>query len=128
MGAYTVLLNGSCMLRRAVAFVALPTVTAVAARKLNHDAVAGDLGDDGGRRHRQRQAIATDHGAGFGGEAPWNDIAVDQCRAHRHAERAISESHAPQARLQDVDLVDAPPVSYTHLRAHETKANLVCRL
>src|SRR5665254_17053 len=89
MGAYTVLLNGSCMLRRAVAFVALPTVTAVAARKLNHDAGAGELGDDGVRRLRQRQAIATDHGAGFGGEAPWNDIAVDQCRAHETPEHLV---------------------------------------
>src|SRR5660397_288796 len=29
--------------------------------------------------------------------------------------------------IQDVKVDDAKPVSYTHLRAHETKANLVCR-
>ena len=28
----------------------------------------------------------------------------------------------------DADAVKPEPVSYTHLRAHETKANLVCRL
>ena len=32
--------------------------------------------------------------------------------------RALSHRHVP----------GRPPVSYTHLRAHETKANLVCRL
>ena len=26
------------------------------------------------------------------------------------------------------DVMNTDPVSYTHLRAHETKANLVCRL
>ena len=30
--------------------------------------------------------------------------------------------------IKDLELNDALPVSYTHLRAHETKANLVCRL
>src|SRR5660398_10597 len=33
-----------------------------------------------------------------------------------------------QEILGKVNLPERPPVSYTHLRAHETKANLVCRL
>src|SRR5660397_57928 len=42
-------------------------------------------------------------------------------RDHHGPCRRGEESHDPRAR----HLV---PVSYTHLRAHETKANLVCRL
>jgi len=38
-----------------------------------------------------------------------------------HEAVGFMESHTP-------DLVLLDPVSYTHLRAHETKANLVCRL
>ena len=30
--------------------------------------------------------------------------------------------------LDELELLDTKTVSYTHLRAHETKANLVCRL
>ena len=31
-------------------------------------------------------------------------------------------------KIQEIPLSELHPVSYTHLRAHETKANLVCRL
>ena len=31
-------------------------------------------------------------------------------------------------KLLSTDLVNTKPVSYTHLRAHETRSNLVCRL
>src|SRR5659263_280435 len=39
---------------------------------------------------------------------------------------AKSFNVAPQRG--DVALCDVPPVSYTHLRAHETRHDLVCRL
>ena len=38
----------------------------------------------------------------------------------------FGRSDQPRARLKDESVSAA--VSYTHLRAHETKANLVCRL
>ena len=59
----------------------------------------------------------------------------------------VTTDHVPQDQLQDYlnkekvdvllvrsatkvrqDLIDACPVSYTHLRAHETVLDLVCRL
>ena len=33
-----------------------------------------------------------------------------------------------QADVANVHRIEEPPVPYTHIRAHETKANLVCRL
>ena len=42
-----------------------------------------------------------------------------------------SDSQPPRlyaSNVYDVDLVDTTPVSYTHLRAHETDSYLVCRL
>ena len=48
----------------------------------------------------------------------------------------VEREHYPSSRDADSDAIaagpaaggGASPVSYTHLRAHETKANLVCRL
>ena len=41
---------------------------------------------------------------------------------------AILDSAADIQRKQAVVLADINPVSYTHLRAHETVLDLVCRL
>ena len=35
---------------------------------------------------------------------------------------------SPSGNIIEIVEANPPPVSYTHLRAHETKANLVCRL
>src|SRR5660397_258673 len=40
----------------------------------------------------------------------------------------LERQRDPATLEVDVDDLDHDPVSYTHLRAHETKANLVCRL
>src|SRR5660397_264654 len=45
----------------------------------------------------------------------------------------IQDLQGPKVRVGSisegmVELKEGKPVSYTHLRAHETKANLVCRL
>src|SRR5660397_154951 len=55
------------------------------------------------------------------------------CRcAYREGERCARPTHFPLASVQQMLRHQGPhpptPVSYTHLRAHETKANLVCRL
>ena len=39
-----------------------------------------------------------------------------------------SQAAKASAKVAGVVVDDAAAVSYTHLRAHETKANLVCRL
>src|SRR5660397_284733 len=39
---------------------------------------------------------------------------------------AVTFANPPDSTMSSRDL--SGPVSYTHLRAHETKANLVCRL
>src|SRR5660398_134802 len=41
--------------------------------------------------------------------------------------RNLTEPFFTSMRM-DLDTTEHTPVSYTHLRAHETKANLVCRL
>src|SRR5665809_65154 len=45
----------------------------------------------------------------------------------RMREAALDRANSSDQRLPD-HLPAEHPVSYTHLRAHETKANLVCRL
>src|SRR5660397_274240 len=50
-------------------------------------------------------------------------------RSEPHAHRPTTPAGHPHHGLHvDVIQVRMLPVSYTHLRAHETKANLVCRL
>ena len=52
-------------------------------------------------------------------------------QAEAKAKRLAAEKAASEKRLADAAAVEADAeeaVSYTHLRAHETKANLVCRL
>src|SRR5262245_27015350 len=111
MRADAVLLYRGGVLARAVTLVALPTVTAVAARELDHQPVARDLRHDRRRGHRERKSVAADDGARRAGEAARDDMAVDDGRAHRHAESGISGPHAPQARLQDVVAVSAPDLA-----------------
>src|SRR5660397_118310 len=48
-------------------------------------------------------------------------------RVTQHRRRSIGIWHLPASRCSCGASVP-PTVSYTHLRAHETKANLVCRL
>src|SRR5660397_283341 len=52
---------------------------------------------------------------------------------HEHGAAFIADvygrlSHRPGVCLSTLGPGATNPVSYTHLRAHETKANLVCRL
>src|SRR5660398_39111 len=47
------------------------------------------------------------------------------CRAPNQPKREYSVAREMPSSLATAALL---PVSYTHLRAHETKANLVCRL
>ena len=43
-------------------------------------------------------------------------------------EKASSVRHLPTVLLLRLDVTSYMPVSYTHLRAHETPEHLVCRL
>ena len=49
------------------------------------------------------------------------------CDVFATLKRIANERHGFQLCSPDGDAI-VGPVSYTHLRAHETKANLVCRL
>src|SRR5450756_2972430 len=44
------------------------------------------------------------------------------------AARSIGLSHTPLLCCQEIPVEGAVAVSYTHLRAHETRHDLVCRL
>src|SRR5665809_154118 len=64
----------------------------------------------------KRQVHARDRARG--GHQPRQHVGV--------APQGASVAGAPEPELRRYQL--RGPVSYTHLRAHETKANLVCRL
>ena len=108
MDAHAVLLDGLGVLARAVALVAVPGIAPIAPRQASPSAGRASPWRRStrrppiatGRRRRPRRAPCRGSGAG-------NDVAVDQRGADRHAEPAIGGAHAPQARLQDVDAVDA---------------------
>src|SRR5450756_2005244 len=51
-------------------------------------------------------------------------VETDPTRSHRATSGPCLRGHAPE----DFRSVAAEPVSYTHLRAHETRHDLVCRL
>src|SRR5665647_3731038 len=50
------------------------------------------------------------------------------CPLSRYSSRNSSISQCTICRLSCVNVVGSSPVSYTHLRAHETDSYLVCRL
>ena len=50
------------------------------------------------------------------------------CYKEEHHCYVIDVNSDTEDLLLDGHAIRANPVSYTHLRAHETKANLVCRL
>ena len=49
-------------------------------------------------------------------------------REGRHAEETETQEHGAGKRHHEGDLPEDRAVSYTHLRAHETVLDLVCRL
>ena len=49
-------------------------------------------------------------------------------RATTGTEKPMTKDHEPDGETETDDRPGIRSVSYTHLRAHETKANLVCRL
>ncbi len=55
------------MLGYAIAFVRLETITGAILRQFAHQAVARNLGDDRGRRDREHQPVAADHGIALAG-------------------------------------------------------------
>src|SRR5450756_2899689 len=71
--------------------------------------------------------------AATGSVCRWPDTRVRGCVYYRA--RIVQRSVIPEERAHLVDLVAGrvpkkrlKPVSYTHLRAHETRHDLVCRL
>src|SRR5678816_3399980 len=47
---------------------------------------------------------------------------------HRRLDGRPAEVPVTKMSVRRLHVVDGPPVSYTHLRAHETPEHLVCRL
>src|SRR5665809_147112 len=118
-----VCLGGTCRLESRVGGVVqgpLPLVLGFLRRRCGDSATAEDLAQE--TFYRATQAFL-----GWRGESPagWllaiaRNVLIDDVRRER-----------PTLPLKDPldNQVEKPEsVSYTHLRAHETKANLVCRL
>ena len=65
-------------------------------------------------------------------EVKWTDFAIQNLNEiGDYIEKKSYTSYASRVvsgLFAAVDVLERFPVSYTHLRAHETKANLVCRL
>ncbi len=93
------------VLRHAVAHVALEAVARMREAHPHHQPVAGDLGDDRGRRDRRHQRIAGDHRLAVAAAVDTvaavdeHELGPDRQRPHRASER-------PQRCAQDIVAVD----------------------
>ena len=94
------------MLRHGIAHMALEAVAGMRQAEPAHQPVAGDLGDDRGRRHRQHQRVAGHHRLAVAAA-----IDLDMCRRRRraaaHRQRLDRARQRPQRGAQDIVAVDA---------------------
>src|SRR5660397_256473 len=75
--------------------------------------------------------ILANMNAKYGLDAPWYEQYLRYIWRALHGDLGVSMTQKSRTVLDiisDAFPVSLHPVSYTHLRAHETKANLVCRL
>src|SRR5665648_680198 len=61
----------------------------------------------------------------LGGDRPGEDLVGEEQRDRQDGE---GDQHLEQGEPPPVIHLPAPSVSYTHLRAHETRHDIVCRL
>mmetsp|Transcript_11363 Transcript_11363/g.34433 ORF Transcript_11363/g.34433 Transcript_11363/m.34433 type:complete len:558 (-) Transcript_11363:102-1775(-) len=147
-GAGPVLVDGRHVPRRGVALVLLEVVLGVHPCVLHHEAVPGDLGEDGRGADDVLPTVALDERLAAARQGLGHAVAVDEGVAAGLAERlglaagarhdvaaaarrvrgprrvlllhdgGAALGHALHRRLEDVDLVDAPRVDDGHGPAH----------
>ena len=66
------------------------------------------------------KAVTKPFNVPIGDENTWSDIFTKEFDANSKAHYALLQA------LNDGDIIRVIPVSYTHLRAHETPEHLVC--
>ena len=93
------------MLRHGIALVGLETVARAILRQRAHQPVARHLGDDRGRRDRQDQPVAADHGVAVAGDIE-PVAAVDEHMLRRFRQRLHRARQRPQRGAQDIVAID----------------------
>ena len=94
------------MLRHRIAHVALEAVAGMGGADLHHQPVAGDLGDDRGRRDRQHQRVARNHRLAVAGHLDAvAAVDIDELRPAGQGGDRLRQR--PQRGLQDIVAVDA---------------------
>ena len=78
-GAGPIFAQGKKMLGRGVTLVATKSVLRVESVDFFHDSVAGDLGDDAGRRNRKAEFVAVNNGSVRGGEVGHATPSIKTC-------------------------------------------------
>ena len=93
------------MLGHAIAHVALEAVAGMGQPEPRHQPVAGDLGDDRGRRDRGDEPVAADHRLAIAGNRD-AIAAVDEDQARPGRQRAHRARQRPQRSLANVVAID----------------------
>jgi hypothetical protein len=122
-GAGAEAVDGLEMFRGAIALVEGESITRVHLFELEHQTVAGDLGDDARGGDRVTERVALDHGRLGTGE-PWDREAVDQdvlSGGNQGVERA---AHGFVGSAEDVDGIDGGSVEAGDLELH---LRVVCK-
>ena len=94
------------MLRHGIAHMALEAVAGMRQAEATHQPVAGHLGDDRGRRHRQQQRVAGHHRLAIAAAIDLH-VAVDENELRPHRQRPHRARQRPERGAQDVVAVDA---------------------
>ena len=94
------------MLGHGIAHVALEAVAGMRQAEAPHQPVAGHLGDDRGRRHRQHQRVARHHRLAVAAAIDLH-VAVDENELRPYRQRPHRARQRPQRGAQDVVAVDA---------------------
>ncbi len=106
--------QGSHMLCRAIALVALPAILGMRVRRCQHDPVAPLLGDNRGGGNCRFDPVAANNGprspGPFGNATMRREIAVDQYLSRGFAKCACqgchSAGHGEHGRIENVDPID----------------------
>lgn len=123
------------MLGRRVSLMHTEIILGIALVIIHHQVIPRHLGDDGGRRNRNRQAIALDDGSlGRSSEGKGDRIDEDKIRWGR--QRVDRPAHREPCRLLNIHGIDlacarnADPDSHSALSnvAIESLANCLCDL